>query len=251
VHQLAFLGDGFCVFQVCGHDLEARCANRFSMGVNYKNLPSRARDFAERALLRVACNEGGEAWLEADDALFAHPEVARGSVREDGTVAPAPHYEMMRQEDELQARWRAFLELGVKPNGSYSAETLPDVIAWADHRVVVVEEQLGQSDCSGEPDFVRYYRSRLIHRSQELRTDSMLVGDFPEQHLGIKPGISADRVRELLGTPYRAGGGVLTYAELDLIAREFDQKHAFAETLRLFFENDRLVSIWVHKEMVC
>jgi hypothetical protein len=80
VEIVGYVAEGFCTWRVRGEEIVAPCPDAEDMPV--KELSS--VEVPERQLFRAGCPH----WVLVDDALFALPEIAKGTIVKWGEVGP-------------------------------------------------------------------------------------------------------------------------------------------------------------------
>ncbi|MEZ4237272.1 MAG: hypothetical protein R3F59_14205 [Myxococcota bacterium] len=81
----AYHGEGYCSVKVGDREAQAECPGMFE-GDGFEEVAK--SQVPRRQLVRVACTEGAQAWIDAD-ALMKLPGVREGEIVEFGKVGPA------------------------------------------------------------------------------------------------------------------------------------------------------------------
>lgn len=83
-----YQGEGYCEYVVGGQRFSDECPALRNGDVPVLEQVGQPVDFPAREVFEVSCGNGGKAWIEASDAIFAVPGVERGEFTEWGEVGP-------------------------------------------------------------------------------------------------------------------------------------------------------------------
>jgi len=149
-----------------------------------------------------------------------------------------------RRLDSLKAHWeKTMANAGVLANFTKHGVDFPLPYGKAS-RSIVFRRFTELDGCTSDSMFNDFYEGGDVALGGMESDDFHMASGFALEG-GLHEGMSRSEVVKILGNPYRDAEDCMAYAIQDWGEREYSNKVAWHETIRLFFHEGRLKAVWV------
>lgn len=121
---------------------------------------------------------------------------------------------------------------------------------WIGSRSVLQKRFTGIEECAGDSLHDVFYENGLIVQ-QGLGDQLFFVGAFNTSNEVLNNGMTKAQIKKVLGTPYKESDLIMVYKKELHPEIAFLEGSKFDESVVLFFENSKLIAIWVKFYMLC
>lgn len=121
---------------------------------------------------------------------------------------------------------------------------------WVGKGSVLQKRFTGIEECAGDSLYNIFYEDGLIVQ-QGLGDQLFFVGEFNTKNNVLNNGMTKTQIKKLLGMPYKESNLIMVYKKELHPEIAFLEGSKFDESVILFFENNKLIAIWVKFYMLC
>lgn len=121
---------------------------------------------------------------------------------------------------------------------------------WIGSRSILQKIFTEIEQCAGDSLYDIFYENGLIVQ-QGLGDQLFFVGEFNTKNKVLNNGMTKSQIMKVLGTPYKESDLIMVYKKELTPEIAFLEDSKFDESVVLFFENSKLIAIWVKFYMLC